>query len=91
MAGRIITNLLILANIKFLFGHFKSSFICHIAKFCTDMGYINESRVALLYDSNSSVEVSLVVWCFGFHAPLRQYFSLYRAVSQREGERKEKR
>ena len=27
---------------------------------------------------------------FGFNGPLRQYFSLYRAVSQREGERAEK-
>ena len=26
----------------------------------------------------------------GFNGPLRQYFSLYRAVSQREGERGEK-
>ena len=33
----------------------------------------------------------LVVGCFGLNGPLRQYFSLYRAVSQREGERKEKR
>ena len=42
---------------------------------------------------------SLVTWslydgwlvgCFGFNGPLRQYFSLYRAVSQREGERGEK-
>ena len=32
----------------------------------------------------------LVVW-FGLYGPLRQYFSLYRAVSQREGERGEKR
>ena len=34
----------------------------------------------------------LVGWfgCFGFNSPLRQYFSLYRAVSQREGERGEK-
>ena len=32
----------------------------------------------------------LVVGCFGFNGPLRQYFSLYRAVSQREGERGEK-
>ena len=30
----------------------------------------------------------LVGW-FGFNGPLRQYFSLYRAVSQREGERGE--
>ena len=27
---------------------------------------------------------------FGFNGPLRQYFSLYRAVSQREGERGKK-
>ena len=27
---------------------------------------------------------------FGFKGPLRQYFSLYRAVSQREGERGER-
>ena len=33
----------------------------------------------------------LLVGCFGFSGPLRQYFSLYRAVSQREGERGEKR
>ena len=28
-----------------------------------------------------------LVGCFGFNGPLRQYFSLYRAVSQRKGER----
>ena len=32
-----------------------------------------------------------LVGCFGFNGPLRQYFSLYGAVSQREGEREEKR
>ena len=26
-----------------------------------------------------------LVGCFGFNGPLRQYFSLYRAVSQRVG------
>ena len=31
-----------------------------------------------------------LVGCFWFNGPLRQYFSLYRAVSQREGERGEK-
>ena len=31
-----------------------------------------------------------LVGCFGFNGPLRQYFSLYRAVSQRAGERGEK-
>ena len=36
-------------------------------------------------------EVGWLVGCFGLNGPLRQYFSLYRAVSQREGERGEKR
>ena len=31
-----------------------------------------------------------LVGCFAFNGPLRQYFSLYRTVSQREGERREK-
>ena len=31
-----------------------------------------------------------MIGCFGLNGPLRQYFSLYRTVSQREGERKEK-
>ena len=31
-----------------------------------------------------------LVGCFWFNGPLRQYFSLYRAVSQREGEREKK-
>ena len=31
--------------------------------------------------------VGWLVGCFGFNGPLRQYFSLYRAVAQREGER----
>ena len=31
-----------------------------------------------------------LVGCFGLNGPLRQYFSLYRAVFQREGERIEK-
>ena len=36
----------------------------------------------------SSSPVGWLVGCFGLNGPLRQYFSLYRAVSQREGERK---
>ena len=43
--------------------------------------------------SDLSLNISLVGWlvgCFGFNGPLRQYFSLYRAVSQREGERGER-
>ena len=30
-----------------------------------------------------------LVGCFGFNGPLRQYFSLYQTVFQREGERGE--
>ena len=40
-------------------------------------------------DKLLSFQLLLVGWlvgCFGFNGPLRQYFSLYRAVSQREGE-----
>ena len=36
------------------------------------------------------VIVGWLVGCFGFNGPLRQYFSLYRAVSQSEGERGER-
>ena len=34
--------------------------------------------------------VGWLVGCMGFHGPLKQYFSLYRAISPREGERREK-
>ena len=34
-------------------------------------------------------QLSWLVGCFGLNGPFRQYFSLYRAVPQREGERKE--
>ena len=41
------------------------------------------------FDQLSSVQEGWLVGCFGLNDPLRQYFSLYRAVSQREGERRE--
>ena len=34
---------------------------------------------------DSGPEVGWLVGCFGFNSPLRQYVSLYQAVSQREG------
>ena len=47
--------------------------------------------------NNPFIRLTLLKWgfgclvgCFGFNGPLRQYFSLYRAVSQREGERGKK-
>ena len=47
----------------------------------------NQMRKYNLLQTN---HLDWLVGCFGFNGPLRQYFSLYRAVSQREGERKEK-
>ena len=44
----------------------------------------------LSFLSSFSLSLGWLVGCFGLNGPLRQYFSLYRAVSQREGERKEK-
>ena len=42
---------------------------------------------SLLHPNNQSNSDTELVGCFGFNGPLRQYFSLYRAVSQREGDR----
>ena len=41
-------------------------------------------------ENDSSWLVGWLVGCFGLNSPKRQYSSLYRAVSQREGERGEK-
>ena len=41
--------------------------------------------------TNMQKQFGWLVGCFGFNGPFRQSFSLYRAVSQREGEREEKR
>ena len=48
---------------------------------------------SFLCDRQQRVTVNGVNWlvgCFGINGPLRQYFSLYRAVSQRQRERGEK-
>ena len=44
-----------------------------------------------LYQIRNELKTGWLVGCFGLSGPLRQYFSLYQAVSQREGERNEKR
>ena len=46
--------------------------------------YLGSSSVSAYFEG------WLVGWLFGLNGPLRQYLSLYRAVSQREGERREK-
>ena len=55
--------------------------------------FIEKKCVKLLTFFQQKISVYLVGWlvgCFGFNGPLRQYFSLYQAVSQREGERGER-
>ena len=47
-------------------------------------GFQHYSRLPLCF-----LICSVLLGCFGFKGPLRQYFSLYRAVSEREGERGE--
>ena len=49
--------------------------------------FIPKSFVLLKYADNM---IDWLIDCFGFNGPFRQYFSLYRTVSQRQGERKEK-
>ena len=53
--------------------------------------------IGIYYTCRTVIEHNIIkcvlnwlVGCFGFNGPLRQYFSLYRAVPQREGERGEK-
>ena len=46
------------------------------------------SRLSFLL--SFSLSLGGLVVCLGFNGPLRQYFSLYRAVPQREGERGKK-
>ena len=51
------------------------------------------SSISLFFLPLSGRRPDIVGWlvgCFGFNGLLRQYFSLYQAVSQREGERGEK-
>ena len=47
---------------------------------------LKNMRFSFQFDCRSKC----LVGCFGFSGPLRQYCSLYRAVSQREGERGER-
>ena len=59
----------------------KFNFLCFHVKFDSS---------ELLNAFNCSWLVGWLVGCFGLNGPFRQYFSLYRAVFQREGEREEK-
>ena len=51
--------------------------------------YVQESFNGVnIIEKNSVESTGWLVGCFWLKGPLRQYFSLYRAISQREGERK---
>ena len=51
---------------------------------------LNDTYMKFREESVSAFKFGWLVGCFGFNDPLRQYFSLYRVVSKREGERGEK-
>ena len=52
--------------------------------------FLGLSLVKTSINSKNSISTfSKDVACYGFIGPLRQYFSLYRAVSKIEGERRE--
>ena len=63
----------------------KNNACKHHFSFCLKLG----QRGGILIREFWTHDFGWLVGCFGFNGPLRQYFSLYRAVSQREGERKE--
>ena len=57
------------------------------------MACFSAPSIAVLENFAFSEATSYLDWlvgCFGFNSPLRQYFSLYQTVSQREGDRGEK-
>ena len=51
---------------------------------------LTSDETCTLASGNLFFLIDWLVGCFGFNGPLRQYFSLYRAVFQREGDRGEK-
>ena len=48
------------------------------------------AAVSLAFQQKECPGVSWMIGCFGSHGSLRHYFSLFRAVSQRKGERTDK-
>ena len=53
---------------------------------------IDDEKIYVLLYADNVILFAIFGWLvgLGFNDPLRQYFSLYRAVSQREGERGKK-
>ena len=69
------------------FFDFFSCLLEYFSRFFTvEIGNVSQNSDVILMLLN----LVFGVFSFGFSGPLRQYFSLYRAVSQREGESEEK-
>ena len=62
---------------------------CHIIFNMIEFSEDKEVHISVLR-RRFALMILFLVGCFGFNGPLRQYFSLYRVVSQREGEREER-
>ena len=58
--------------------------------FYSHLSLLFSFSLSLGQPTNLQLALGWLVGCFGFNSPLRQYFSLYRAVSQRERERRER-
>ena len=58
--------------------------------FSNSVLYCGSKTVSYVGFEGFDFNFSWLIGCFGFNGPLRQSFSLYRAVSQREGERGER-
>ena len=56
---------------------------------CSSNNRTVDFKIETVFFNRDTGYSRLMVGCFDFNSPLRQYFSLYRAISQREGERGE--
>ena len=79
------------------YGHLNNSYVHLFGKelFIRITVRVFHDRVSICVGASFPIGFEGGVWVgwlvvFGLNDPLRQYFSLYRVVSQREGERAEK-
>ena len=73
-------------------GFFVLSFLTGKKSLFYIVSYIGDNGNPRMTSSDGHVDSLVGFWLvgLGLNGPLRQYFSLYRAVSQREGERGKK-
>ena len=60
-------------------------FLYYLSRFAVHVLVLTQYSICRTLKSK---QVGWLVGCLGFNGPLRQYFSLYRAVSQREGDKR---